>query len=270
MTSLSRPALLSALAIGFALLGLPRTGAAGVEEARDYSRRAQKLYQQEEYEKAASLLLKAYREEPNLTYQYNRIRALEGAEQYTKALEVLKKYEEAMLEADGYDELPELKKSLRARAEKKKRGKETSPRETGERKQWREQKAAASSSADEGGSGSSARQRDAGTGSKRTLGWSLLGAGGASLAAGTLFATGLLLPGSTQGSTYSGSASTLKTHKIAAGTLLGLGAAAAAAGTYFAFVAPDGASTSPNEKAVSFYPRIGPSSAGAGIRLRFR
>lgn len=78
-------------------------------KAEEYYQQAQNAYDQGKFEQAAKLLKKAYQKEANLVYQYNRIRALEGAEKYQQALALLKKYEKPMLKSDKFDDLPELK-----------------------------------------------------------------------------------------------------------------------------------------------------------------
>jgi len=110
---------LVAIATGLTLLTLaPSAAFANEDMAKQLYQKAQERYRNNQFEKAATLLDEAYAEDPKVVYQYNRIRALEGAEKYEKALKVLETYEADMRESGEYPEIPELKKSLQARIAK--------------------------------------------------------------------------------------------------------------------------------------------------------
>ena len=109
---------LLSVALALLLVFPPTLAFAGPKQAREYFKQAKQAYTEGDFERAAALLEKAYAEEANLTYQYNRIRALEGAGQYEKALEVLKTYERPMLDAKGFEDIKDLRKSLEKKVEK--------------------------------------------------------------------------------------------------------------------------------------------------------
>lgn len=167
---------------------LPSTLAfAGTEEARQYFKQAKQAYGEGEFEKAASLLEKAYAEEANLTYQYNRIRALEGAGQYEKALEVLEAYERPMLDAKGFEDVPKLKAALQ-----KKVGDsggaatdsgETKTADSGDTDDMADPDAKKPGGTDEGASANNLKP----------LGWGLVGLGAASAGSAAIFGSYLTL-----------------------------------------------------------------------------
>ena len=170
---------LTASALALLLIFPASLATAGPEEAREYFKQAKQAYTNGEYEKAASLLEKAYSEEANLTYQYNRIRALEGAGQHAKALEVLKTYEQPMLDAKGFEDVPKLKKSLQKKVSAEK-GEGETEEEAPEMKETKRTESTATTTS--GGKG------------MKILGWTLAGLGVASGGTGIVFGTGALLP----------------------------------------------------------------------------
>lgn len=104
-------------------------------KAEKYYQQAQKAYDQGEFEQAAKLLKKAYQEEANLVYIYNRIRALEGAEKYQQALKLLKKYEEPMLQSSEFNDIQKLKREYQHELKQKQKTKtQTDNSEFGARK----------------------------------------------------------------------------------------------------------------------------------------
>jgi hypothetical protein len=110
---------LIAVVTGLSLLMMGPTAAFADEGlAKQLYKKAQTRYQNSQFEEAATLLAEAYAEDPKLIYQFNRIMALQGAGKYEKALEVLEEYEEEMLAAGGFEEIPEIKKTLRERIAK--------------------------------------------------------------------------------------------------------------------------------------------------------
>ena len=176
------------------LLVLPSTLAiAGPEKAREYFKEAKQAYTNGEFEKAAELLKKAYAEEANLTYQYNRIRALEGAGKYGKALEVLKTYEQPMLDAKGFEDVPQLKKSLQDKvgdtgAKKTDETTDEKEREPEEKKKDDEKLA------DKEPEEPTDPNRSSGSSGMKALGWGLAGVGVASLVTSALYGSLVFLP----------------------------------------------------------------------------
>ncbi len=255
------------LGVYLALL-LPAFAQAGQKQAREYYKRAQKLYQQGRFERAAKLLDEAYDEEPNLTYQYNRIRALQGAEKYQKALDVLEAYEQPLLDADGYENVQSLKRKLRAKVDSSATNDSTSdassetsdeaetsrspstsesassdrdtPRDASEPESQSTSLSQASGISD--GETSSLPQPSASSGTstpnstdssarrRRPLAWSLVGTGSALAAGGTVLSTGVHLWGVDGPPSSGASSKTLTTHRVIAGSALGLGAAATTVG----------------------------------------
>jgi tetratricopeptide (TPR) repeat protein len=215
---------------------------AGTEEAREYYKEAVKLYNAGKFEESARLLKKAYEEEANLTYQYNRIRALQGAGKYEEALEVLKAYEKPMLDAKGFDDIEQIKADLKEQVAAQKSEAETDVQakdSDAEKREARETFTPAQKP--------QARQTDeTGTdaGSKRSpteiAGWASVGAGAASIGAGTLLASGLLLgfdpqaedttPDTDQLTLPQDKYDKLQRQKVASFVTFGVGAAAAITG----------------------------------------
>lgn len=190
--------------LSIALLFAAGTAVAGPDKAREIFKEAKTAYNNGEYERAAELLEKAYSEEANLTYQYNRVRALQGAEQYEKALEVLNTYEKPMLDAKGFEDVPDLKRALEQKVG------ETPDSDTAAEEQTSEEEAVAgpaesmtepSESAGpdpETGSEPADTKQQSDTASPNYLGWGLVGVGAASVGIGTLYASTVLLPSETK------------------------------------------------------------------------
>lgn len=88
-----------ALSVCFALaLSLPVTPlyAAGSSAAAAYYQLASEAYEKGEYARADELLARAYDEEPDLIYQYNRILTNQAMGKFERALEILQTYQEQM------------------------------------------------------------------------------------------------------------------------------------------------------------------------------
>ncbi|GEM_PF-2513236 len=214
---------------------------AGTEEAREYYKEAVKLYNAGKFEESARLLKKAYEEEANLTYQYNRIRALQGAGKYEEALEVLKAYEKPMLDAKGFDDIEQIKADLKEQvaAQKSDAKTEAQAKDSDAEREARETFTPAQEP--------QARQPDAtdpDPGAERSpteiAGWASVGAGAASIGAGTLLASGLLLgfdpqsedttPDTDQLTLPQDKYDKLQRQKVASFVTFGVGAAAAITG----------------------------------------
>lgn len=204
MTASSEASRLVSIFLSIALMFAAGTAVAGPDKAREIFKEAKTAYSNGEYERAAELLEKAYSEEANLTYQYNRVRALQGAEQYEKALEVLNTYEKPMLDANGFEDVPDLKRVLEQKVG------ETSDSDPETEEQTSEEEAVAgpaesmtepteSAGPDpESDSEPAGTERQSDTASPNYLGWGLVGVGTASVGVGTLYASTVLLPSDTK------------------------------------------------------------------------
>lgn len=193
---------------------------ADADEARRLFKKAKTAYGNGEFDKAAKLLEEAYSEEANLIYQYNRIRALEGAERYEEALKVLETYEQPMLDAEGFEDISDIKESLEEKV-----GPTDEPDEPSEPK---------TTTSDSGKT-------------KEIIGWSLLGLGGASGITGFLFGSSLLLPkeirdgqpNATQ-KEFEADRQTINQHKTMTIVFSSIGLASAIAGTVLVLTARRG------------------------------
>ena len=105
-----------------ASLALPSVAFADETKAVEYYEQATQAYQAGDLEKAADLLNKAYAEDPDLVYQYNRILALEGLGRYEEALQVAAALE-APMKADPknrFSDISEVRAKLEAAVAKQK------------------------------------------------------------------------------------------------------------------------------------------------------
>lgn len=237
---------------------------AGPDEAREYFREAKQAYSEEEYEKAAELLEKAYAEEANLTYQYNRIRALQGAGKYERALEVLKTYEQPMLDAEGFEDILDIKKELQAELGK------TDDGDT-----------AASTDGESAPGTDELREGPEPKGPSPVVAWSLVGGGGALVTTGILFSTTLFLPQSIRqqiqqsegGRVAFDSQSdrqTFMTHRGLAIGFLAVGTLTAGAGTYFLLRNRGGQSPSAHgNPQIDVVPTVSADTMGAQLKVEF-
>ncbi len=66
------------------------------EKAAEYYQQASTAYQRGDLREAADLLERAYAEDPDLVYQYNRVLALEGLKEFDESLRVLNIYADPM------------------------------------------------------------------------------------------------------------------------------------------------------------------------------
>jgi len=103
-----------AFVVALVLGACSATAWAALEGANAFYQQALQAYQAGEYHKADKLLQRAYAEDPNLMYPYNRIMALEAAGDYEDALEVLEIYRQPMLEdeKERFDDVVEIEKRL--------------------------------------------------------------------------------------------------------------------------------------------------------------
>lgn len=263
------------------LLAFPSaTVFAGEDEAREYFKQAKQAYTKGDYERAAELLEKAYSEEPNLTYQYNRIRALEGAGDYEGALEVLNNYEQPMLDAKGFEDITDIKASLQ-----KKVGEDGQPsdektaddlRERKEKKETDEGAAETTGDSDDGAAERTDASGDS-DGTMRLLGWGLTGLGGAAGLTGIAFGSTLLLPPETRKAhndpntrKTEAQQRQVQTHRIMTVVFGSVGAAGLiAGGTILLTQSPE---TDDSASTAELEPRVAPfvRGDGGGATLHFR
>lgn len=97
-----------------ASVALPSFAWATPEKAAEYYQQASAAYQRGELREASDLLERAYAEDPDLVYQYNRVLALEGLKDYDEALRVLSIYGDPMRRDDRqrFNDIQEIRKRL--------------------------------------------------------------------------------------------------------------------------------------------------------------
>ena len=184
----------------------PSVAFAGPDEAARYYEQASEAYEQEEYARAADLLERAYAEDPNLIYQYNRILALQADGKFAEALEVLDIYGNPMKEDGRFDDIAEIRASLeqakakaeekaKAQAEDEQTGDEAAQDDANDKTAGQETADKAQDKTQDQTSvevpGGQIEPADDGP---NILGWSLIGVGAASIGAGTLFGLKVFIP----------------------------------------------------------------------------
>lgn len=233
---------------------------AGEQQARELHKQAKSAYDQGDFERAAELLEKAYDEDPNVVYQYNRIRALEGAEQFDRALDILAEYRDEM-RAEGYSDLGKLKQTLE---EKRQRKANRSDDASGD-----STTASQSPGTMEGPSGSSG-PTDAGSAKFRPtpLTWVLWGVSVGSLIPGGLLATGLFVDRN--------NTDAVRTQRLTSAILLGTGALTGAAGGLTLLLNKNSGNTArgptpqnASGPSVRIAPMVGPGGGGAILDISF-
>lgn len=212
---------------------------ADTDKAREYYQDAVELYNAGKFEESAKLLKKAYEEEANLTYQYNRIRALQGAGKYEKALEVLRTYEQPMLDAKGFEDIQEIKSELEEKVAADKPS-ESKQAETEPEQQASDTFTPAESPETTQGDRSESDDSAGGRPPGEVAGWASVGVGAASIGAGTLLASGLLLgfnpqdedttPNTDEVTLPQAKYDKLQAQRVASYVTFGVGAAAAITG----------------------------------------
>ncbi len=203
MRNKSRSARLLSFCLAILLALAPSMVFADVKTAQDYYRQASEAYQAGNLEKAADLLERAYAEDPNLVYQYNRILALRGLGRFEEALRVLEIYENPMLDDEGkrFTDVPEIKADLQTKIAEAKAndGKEGDGKE-GDGKEGDGKEGDGKVGDGKEGDGKEGDGKDGdGKGKDKEpeevpwLGYTLLGAGVLSIGLGSLFASGVLV-----------------------------------------------------------------------------
>ncbi|GEM_PF-6695306 len=101
------------------LIAFPTTAFADAATAQVFYESAANEYGKGNYGKAAELLYKAYVNDANLIYAYNRILALQADKQYTAALKELEVFEKQMMNDSEkrFEDVPEIKSKLQAQVE---------------------------------------------------------------------------------------------------------------------------------------------------------
>lgn len=169
----------------------PAVAFAGPEEAAEYYKQASEAYESGEYARAADLLERAYAEDPNLIYQYNRVLALQALGRYDEALKLLDLYENPMMEDGRFNDIKEIRAEIeQAKAEQEA---EAAAATVGP-------KAATAGGVDPDAAAGSlddpavtvTKTEPAGD-EPNYLGWSLVGGGALLMGTGALFGSGLLL-----------------------------------------------------------------------------
>lgn len=157
----------------------PSLAFAGPEEANEYYEKSAQAYEAGEFARAAELLERAYEEDQDLIYQYNRILALQAEGEHEEALEVLDEYEEPLREDGRFDDIGEIGDELEQAQARIEAG------ESEEEQQIDQPREISDEQEETAGSSTSTGQ---------IAGWSLTGAGGVFLGLGALFGSTLFIP----------------------------------------------------------------------------
>lgn len=102
----------AATALILALTFPPSMAFANPNAAVDTYREASEAYQRGNFKEAASLLERAYKEDPNLIYKYNQILAYQGARDYAEALRILDEFRQPMLDDGRFDDINDIRAQL--------------------------------------------------------------------------------------------------------------------------------------------------------------
>lgn len=241
-----------------------------VDRAAEYYQEALEAYSSGEFTRSAELLERAFAHDQNLVYKYNQVLAYQGAGEYEEALRVLDIYGDPM-RADGrFDDITEIFEELNdAIAERDARLAEEETRRA-EMEEKEEPEEIVAPPEPEG---------------PNIVAYSLLGAGGASLAAGLLFSSGILIGDTitrledsrtSEGHqdiygagefTRDDDMSRLRTHQTMSIIFLAGGVILGATGGTLLFL--DGSGDNEEPGALTFRPTIGVDVAGASISGRF-
>lgn len=169
-------------------LGLlvPSAGFADPDRAAQHYEAASEAYQAGDYRKAADLLERAYAEEPDLVYQYNRVLALEAQGDLDEALRVLGIYEDPMVRDEGnrFSDIVTIRERLEAAQARRAK---PEPAESAEVEPEEE----TSEVAPEPGTLDEPPPKVRPESGPNWLGWGLVIGGGVSAGVGALFASGM-------------------------------------------------------------------------------
>jgi tetratricopeptide (TPR) repeat protein len=272
----------------------PSMAFAGPEEAAQFYEQASQAYGAEEYAKAADLLERAYAEDPNLIYQYNRVLALQAMGKFDRALKALDIYGNPMKEDGRFDDIKDIRAQLvEAKADAKAAAEKAD-----------QAKVTANGTDSENTSGDNKDSQDTDNDITMTepadsgpniLGWSLVGVGTAGLGAAGLFGSGVLISdvvdrrdcmsqeGTALSACYSGDdlaaqnqsdRDTLSTHQTLTWVSLGVGVAAlVGGGVVFLMDQPQPTETvtplSADNADVRVTPYVGADGAGGVLTVSF-
>jgi tetratricopeptide (TPR) repeat protein len=256
-----RPVLFVLIFSCLTLLG-SATAFAANDKAIEFYEQAQVAYGNKNYKEAADLLEKAFAQEPDLIYMYNRILALRAAGDSVESLRLLNLYEDPMIgdkqKRFSASELGQVRQALEAEAKKATEPKpdpKPDPVVTPD-----PDNTVVVKDPDDG------KVKDPGAVTtntpSNTVPYVLWGLGGASLVGGVLFGTGAFLPSDDDLNTQEKNDeynSVLATQKVLTGGLLGVGVVLGVVGVVLY--------DSGGSDATSV--RLAPTSNGARVSVRF-
>lgn len=145
------------------------------QRAAQYYADAAEAYQEGDFARAAELLERAFAHEQDLVYKYNEVLANVGMENYEHALRILDIYGDPMRADDRFDDIDDLQEELQ------------------ELLAIQEEEARQAALAKERAGIEELEPPAASGGSSEIIAWSLIAGGGASLLAGGLFSSGILI-----------------------------------------------------------------------------
>ncbi len=268
----------------------PMSAFADPATAAEYYEQATQAYQDGDLEKAEDLLNKAYAEDPDLVYQYNRILALDGLGRYEEALQVASALE-APMKADPdnrFEDIGAIKADLQGKVDRQRAEAET------ETETETEIETASGEIEIE-----TETETETGSSGPNVLAIGLMAGGGALVIPGVLFLSGLTMPGlaadclgiapreenpdacaqwnaENRGgeadiATGQSEAEALATtHGIVGVSLVAVGAIAAGVGLVLFLMDGGGESNAaPPNSAFLVAPYIGEDGGGATLRVRF-
>lgn len=178
----------AAVLVSLGLL-VPSVGFADPDRAAQHYEAASEAYQAGDYRKAADLLERAYAEEPDLVYQYNRVLALEAQGDLDEALRVLGIYEDPMVrdEAKRFSDIVTIRERLEAAQARRAKPEPAEPDEPDAVEPEEETPEVAP----EPGTLDEPPPKVRPESGPNWLGWGLVIGGGASAGVGALFASGM-------------------------------------------------------------------------------
>ena len=251
------------------MVGSPSLGFAGTKEALEHYDSAKRAYSDGDFRLAADLLERAYAEDPDLIYQYNRVRALQALGEYDEAIRIVNIYKGPMLrDEDGrFNDVEEIERQLRKKVEEE--NPTTPPVEDDPIDPPDEVEPDSTDPVSE-----TNPETPVVTGEKKSnaLGWTLTGVGGLLLTSGIVVSTGLFAPTDDAGREFGedGYSGDLGTQKIASIALVAAGAATLIPGILLLTSGGDEEEEIElSLKRPRITPYIGPDGAGATLQLRF-
>ena len=237
--------------------------------ALEYYTKAKQAYGQGDYQSAAELLERAYAEDADLIYQYNRVRALQQMQEYEEALGVISIYKSPMMRdpEKRFTDIESIESELKTSLAQK-------PAISPSEEPPQERKVVATPPPSDPPPTAPPRtdvvvQEDSGPGMSTgtIVGWSLVGLGGAALAVSAVYGSGLLLSEQPTDSSSQADRTAyndeLDQQRLITTITLASGAVLAGTGLVFLLLADD------EEQGVSLLPHLGPEHAGAMVHWQF-